>query len=369
VPAAETGDTAAPGEPVAAGDVSCDPAGQEFLDRADAAWAAEVERRILAGQLAGPPHSTEHYGDPPVLDQPDPADVEDPIRADDLLGNGLGDPAGQEFLDRADAAWAADLERRILAGEMHGPPVLDVIDGNPPEPDDPLPDGTPVTGAGWWASADRAVDDAGLAIRRAGEALGHAERMVRTAARADACDEAAWATGRTGRLTRAQDALAALAACTSEQRAQLGDLLDRTAGGGLADRPRLALTDALTGALLALTDLPALRRADRRGQDLRPPGPTDGYRPAAPLDRWVRARDRTCRFPGCRCRVPQAGELDHHQPYPDGPTSAANLAGYCTTDHRGKHQAPGWIHDLAPDGTLTLTTPSGITTITTPPPY
>jgi hypothetical protein len=84
----------------------------------------------------------------------------------------------------------------------------------------------------------------------------------------------------------------------------------------------------------------------------------------------VRARDRRCRFPGCRRRVPRAGELDHHRPHADGgDTSAANLAGYCTSDHRGKHQAPGWTHTLTPDGTLTVTTPSGLTAVTEPPPY
>ena len=102
---------------------------------------------------------------------------------------------------------------------------------------------------------------------------------------------------------------------------------------------------------------------------LGPPGATDGYRPSAPLDRWVRARDRRCRFPGCRRRVPRGGELDHDRPYPLGPTSAVNLAGYCTGHHRGKHQAPGWLHALAPDGTLTVTTPTGLTAVTTPPPY
>jgi hypothetical protein len=100
-----------------------------------------------------------------------------------------------------------------------------------------------------------------------------------------------------------------------------------------------------------------------------PPGPTDGYRPSASLDRWVRARDRRCRFPGCRRRVPRGGELDHDRPYPLGPTSAVNLAGYCTGHHRGKHQAPGWRHVLAPDGTLTVTTPTGLTAVTSPPPY
>jgi hypothetical protein len=231
------------------------------------------------------------------------------------------------------------------------------------------------------------VDDADAALRRAGEALQHAERLVRTAQRADAADETAWRTGRHGRVDAAEHALDALAAATDADRDALADLLGRTAGGGLADRPRIALVDALTGALRVLTDLPELRRtahcgarACRRaphtcGHDLTgrpglgPPGPTAGYRPGAALDRYVRARDRRCRFPGCRRRVPQAGELDHHTRYPDGPTAAANLAGYCTTDHRGKHQAPGWRHELAPDGTLTVTTPTGLVAVTQPPPY
>ena len=67
--------------------------------------------------------------------------------------------------------------------------------------------------------------------------------------------------------------------------------------------------------------------------------------------------------------MPNRGELDHHVPYPAGPTDAVNLAGYCTTDHRGKHQAPGFVHHLDADGTLTVTTPSGITVVTEPPPF
>jgi hypothetical protein len=160
-----------------------------------------------------------------------------------------------------------------------------------------------------------------------------------------------------------------------------------TGGGGLVERPRIAVTDAVTGALLALTDLPGLRRTgrcDRPGcarrpttcahdltgrPGLGPPPPTDGYRPAADLDRFLRARDRRCRFPGCRRPVPRTGELDHDRRYPDGPTSATNLTGYCTANHRGKHQAPGWRHELQPDGTLTVTTPTGLVAVTDPPPY
>jgi hypothetical protein len=156
----------------------------------------------------------------------------------------------------------------------------------------------------------------------------------------------------------------------------------------LADRPRIVLTDALTGAMRTLTDLPGLRRAGHCGArpcrrrpetcahdltgrpGLRAPDPTGGYTPVAALDRHSRARDRRCRFSGCRRRVPTAGELDHHRPHAEGgPTAAANLAGYCTGDHRGKHQAPGWQHRLEPDGTLTVTTPTGLTAVTTPPPY
>ena len=46
-----------------------------------------------------------------------------------------------------------------------------------------------------------------------------------------------------------------------------------------------------------------------------------------------------------------------------------NLAGFCTGDHRGKHQAPGVSYDMEPDGTLVVTTPSGITVTTEPPPF
>ncbi|MGY1843995.1 HNH endonuclease signature motif containing protein [Modestobacter sp. SYSU DS0875] len=239
----------------------------------------------------------------------------------------------------------------------------------------------------WWAELEQwlLADDVGppdLPDRFSGTASAPAD-----ACRADAVDEAARRNGPAGQVDAADDALAALEAAADEQRAVLADLLTRNGGGGLADRPRLVLADALTGSFLALTGLPELRRAtacgarrcrqrpgecthDRTGRPrIGPPGPTDGYRPGAELDRFVRARDRRCRFPGCRRRVPCGGELDHAVAYRDGPTSAANLTGYCTTDHRGKHQAPGWRHELAADGALTVTIPTGLTAVTTPPPY
>jgi hypothetical protein len=99
---------------------------------------------------------------------------------------------------------------------------------------------------------------------------------------------------------------------------------------------------------------------------LGPPEACATYRPGDRLDRYLRARDRRCRQPGCRRRV---GELDHHIPWPDGPTASHNLNGFCERHHRGKHQAPALAYDLSPAGTLTVTTTTGLTASTDPPPY
>ncbi|MGY2128919.1 DUF222 domain-containing protein [Blastococcus sp. SYSU DS0617] len=255
------------------------------------------------------------------------------------------------------------------------------VEGGPDDEACPAPD------TGSWADADRAVDEAGALLLDLERAVGRADRAVDGARRADAEDGGAWQGSAAGRVRTAAGTLDDLHAMADAQRAALADLLDRSAGGGLVDRPRIALVDELTGALLCLTDSDELRRhatcsarrcrrnpagcdhdlAGRPG--LGPPGPTDGYRPRAALDRFVRARDPRCRFPGCRRRVPRGGELDHDRPWPEGPTSAGNLVGYCTGHHRGKHQAPGWQHHLAADGTLTVTTPTGLAATTAPPPF
>jgi hypothetical protein len=87
------------------------------------------------------------------------------------------------------------------------------------------------------------------------------------------------------------------------------------------------------------------------------------YRPSARLERAVRARDVTCRFPGCRRPATSARngvDVDHTVPWPTGGTSAANLACLCRHHHRLKH-SPGWRLSSASDGVLTWTTPTGHT--------
>ncbi len=93
---------------------------------------------------------------------------------------------------------------------------------------------------------------------------------------------------------------------------------------------------------------------------------TTTYSPPAALDRHVRSRDVSCRFPGCRQPADRA-DLDHTRPYPAGPTSAANLAALCRPDHRLK-TLTRWRVEQHPDGTLRWTSPTGQRYDTHPPP-
>ena len=144
----------------------------------------------------------------------------------------------------------------------------------------------------------------------------------------------------------------------------LGGLLDvRTLGGtALAERPRIAVADRLRGSLVALTDAAGLRR----GGALGPPAGTAAHDPGAELDRFVRLRDRRCRFPGCRARA-RACDLDHCRRWPEGATTARNLCCLCEHHHRLKHQAPGWRFDVGEDGALVVTLPDGQTRGSPPP--
>ncbi len=96
--------------------------------------------------------------------------------------------------------------------------------------------------------------------------------------------------------------------------------------------------------------------------------PEPHHRPSLKLDRFVRCRDMTCRFPGCD-EPADVCDLDHTIAYPVGPTCASNLKCLCRKHHLlktfwgGPH---GWRDRQLPDGTVLWTSPSGQTYTTHP---
>ncbi|WP_233517575.1 HNH endonuclease signature motif containing protein [Geodermatophilus marinus] len=103
------------------------------------------------------------------------------------------------------------------------------------------------------------------------------------------------------------------------------------------------------------------------GPGLRRPPATRRYRPTAAQRRFVRARDRRCRWPGC-ARPPARHDLDHATPHAaGGATDCWNRCCLCRTHHRIKTHTPGWAFLLLADGRVLVRTPSGVTRLSTPP--
>lgn len=75
-----------------------------------------------------------------------------------------------------------------------------------------------------------------------------------------------------------------------------------------------------------------------------------GYRPSRALADFVRARDVTCRAPGCD-RPAAACDVDHTIPFPQGPTHAGNLKCLCRVHHLLK-TFWGWRDEQLPDGSV-----------------
>ncbi|MDD7927978.1 HNH endonuclease signature motif containing protein [Microbacterium thalli] len=84
----------------------------------------------------------------------------------------------------------------------------------------------------------------------------------------------------------------------------------------------------------------------------------DAYQPTAAMRRLLRARDRHCRFPGCRQPAIRC-EIDHtHAASDGGPTHVGNLAHLCKRHHEIKHHTRWRVKQLA-GGLLVWTSPTG----------
>lgn len=86
---------------------------------------------------------------------------------------------------------------------------------------------------------------------------------------------------------------------------------------------------------------------------------TDSYQIPQDLRDHVLARDRTCRWPGCRAPAARC-DLDHHIPHPRGQTCPANLGPLCRAHHQVKTHTRTTI-DPDGNGGLWITLPSGRT--------
>ncbi|MDD7961761.1 HNH endonuclease signature motif containing protein [Microbacterium thalli] len=84
----------------------------------------------------------------------------------------------------------------------------------------------------------------------------------------------------------------------------------------------------------------------------------DAYQPTAAMRRLLRARDRHCRFPGCRQPAIRC-EIDHtHAASDGGPTHVGNLAHLCKRHHDVKHHTRWRVRQLH-GGRLVWTSPTG----------
>lgn len=133
---------------------------------------------------------------------------------------------------------------------------------------------------------------------------------------------------------------------------------------GRNDRPAYLMG---TGSVISAELLSELA-ANARLRTLVHPGladPEPGYRPSRALADFVRARDLTCRAPGCD-RPATECDLDHTVPYADGgATHASNIKALCRFHHLAK-TFWGWKDQQLPDGTVIWHLPGRHTYVTTP---
>ena len=134
---------------------------------------------------------------------------------------------------------------------------------------------------------------------------------------------------------------------------------------------RLPSARIVGGATLPAPLLAELITGGAAVKPVRHPGdspPEPGYRPSAQLQRFIRCRDLTCRFPSCD-RPAEFCDIDHTVPYPLGLTHPSNLKCLCRKHHLLKtfwSGPDGWRDRQHPDGTITWISPSGRTYITRP---
>ena len=84
----------------------------------------------------------------------------------------------------------------------------------------------------------------------------------------------------------------------------------------------------------------------------------ESYIPSQQLVDFIMARDKTCRFPGCR-QPAHLSDLDHAVPWDEGGTTSANNLGSLCRRHHNLKTHHGWKLINQPDGACTWISPAG----------
>ncbi|MGV0750010.1 DUF222 domain-containing protein [Mycolicibacter minnesotensis] len=145
---------------------------------------------------------------------------------------------------------------------------------------------------------------------------------------------------------------------------------------GAAPTPAPQTRPAPSGHIIGGGTIPAplLARLVNNGATVKPlRHPADlpaepHYRPSTALAAFVRARDLTCRFPGCDQPATHC-DIDHAVAHPHGATHPANLRCLCRKHHLLKTfwtGRGGWSDRQHPNGTIEWTSPTGHTYTTRP---
>ena len=130
--------------------------------------------------------------------------------------------------------------------------------------------------------------------------------------------------------------------------------------GPAPDADQAARLRHLIQALKIIFDPIAQDTCDHRSAESR-------YTPSRKLKDQIRARTLTCDAPGCNAQALYC-DLDHTNPWADGPTDQCNLGPKCRRHHRAK-QAPGWQVEQPQPGTTRWTLPNGRSHTTKPTTY
>ncbi|KAA0018979.1 DUF222 domain-containing protein [Antrihabitans cavernicola] len=131
-----------------------------------------------------------------------------------------------------------------------------------------------------------------------------------------------------------------------------------------------AVAELVANAIAKDPQLANGEHPDGHGGHSQPPPGALEYRPDAETVAIVRARDRYCRFPGCRvpakkCQVDHVIPFRHHAPHTGGWTIPSNLQCLCAFHHQLKTMKL-WSAKMLPGGIVIWTSSYQTTHITLP---